>query len=441
MTSDTAQPPGPSRPPDGPEQAEQAAGEGTEQAYRPTEQVPITPPPLARPDDRVVAGVAAGVARRLGIDTTLVRVVVVVLSLFGVGVGLYAVGWLLMPDERTGRSIFDEAADPQSSDRTTPILMAVGLGIIAVVALGLLLSDSLPEGLILLALLMIGVALLLRRGTTARPPELGPNPAGGSPNPPPGGTAAGQQRPSASPEANPYEYAGTAGGYAWRAAPGSTSSVPPVPPTGPPVAPEPKPTGHLGMITFFAAVLAVGLLGVLDASGRDFPVAVYPAVVLLVSGIGLLVGTWWGRARGLIALGLLAAVAIGPAAAIDWASDVDFAFDENPRVIAPRTLADVDGTALDLGAGEFRYDLTDVDFDGGQATASIDMLAGQLVVVVPRDVTVDLDATVVAGQIRTPGNERSGLGVDVEDVLRGVPENGELELSVDMLAGEMEIVR
>jgi phage shock protein PspC (stress-responsive transcriptional regulator) len=69
---------------------------------------------LCRPtDDRIVAGVAAGVARTLGIDPLIVRIGFVVLALLGAaGLPLYLAGWLLIPDERSGRSI---AADLSQS--------------------------------------------------------------------------------------------------------------------------------------------------------------------------------------------------------------------------------------------------------------------------------------------------------------------------------------
>ncbi len=65
------------------------------------------PPPLRRPaDDRMIAGVAAGAARAVGVDPVIARIGFVVLTLCGaVGVVLYVAGWLLIPDERSGRSL------------------------------------------------------------------------------------------------------------------------------------------------------------------------------------------------------------------------------------------------------------------------------------------------------------------------------------------------
>jgi phage shock protein PspC (stress-responsive transcriptional regulator) len=51
-------------------------------------------------DDRMLAGVAGGMARYLGADVTLVRVIVAALALFtGAGVALYIAAWLLIPED------------------------------------------------------------------------------------------------------------------------------------------------------------------------------------------------------------------------------------------------------------------------------------------------------------------------------------------------------
>jgi phage shock protein PspC (stress-responsive transcriptional regulator) len=54
----------------------------------------------------MLAGVAAGIARYLGVDVTVVRIVFAVLALVGgAGVPLYLAGWLLIPEEGSSQSI------------------------------------------------------------------------------------------------------------------------------------------------------------------------------------------------------------------------------------------------------------------------------------------------------------------------------------------------
>ena len=57
---------------------------------------------LSRPrEDRKVAGVCAGMARYMGVDVTLVRVLMVVLAIWPPAVGLivYIVCWIVMPND------------------------------------------------------------------------------------------------------------------------------------------------------------------------------------------------------------------------------------------------------------------------------------------------------------------------------------------------------
>src|SRR5262249_13596204 len=62
---------------------------------------------LRRPvDDRMLAGVASGIARYLGVDVNLVRITFVVLAfLGGAALPLYVAGWLLIPEEGSDQSI------------------------------------------------------------------------------------------------------------------------------------------------------------------------------------------------------------------------------------------------------------------------------------------------------------------------------------------------
>lgn len=75
---------------------------------------------LTRPrGDRMLAGVASGLASYTGIDVIVVRIAFVVFALLGgIGIPLYLAGWLLMPDEHSGRSIAaDVARDLRASSQ------------------------------------------------------------------------------------------------------------------------------------------------------------------------------------------------------------------------------------------------------------------------------------------------------------------------------------
>ena len=57
-------------------------------------------------DDKMLAGVAGGIARYLDVDVTLVRVIIAALALVnGIGVALYIAAWLLIPQDGQGQSL------------------------------------------------------------------------------------------------------------------------------------------------------------------------------------------------------------------------------------------------------------------------------------------------------------------------------------------------
>jgi len=67
--------------------------------------VEARPRALRRSDRRIIAGVCGGVAAYIGIDVTVVRLLLVLLTLiFGMGVAVYVAAWLLVPNQGSDRS-------------------------------------------------------------------------------------------------------------------------------------------------------------------------------------------------------------------------------------------------------------------------------------------------------------------------------------------------
>lgn len=69
-------------------------------------------------DDRILAGVCSGAARFLGVDATVVRVAVAVLAVFGPGIALYVIGWVLIPEEDAEKSIAEDLFKKASDSPT-----------------------------------------------------------------------------------------------------------------------------------------------------------------------------------------------------------------------------------------------------------------------------------------------------------------------------------
>ena len=83
-----------------------------------TSQAPDEPQPartLSRPaHDRMLAGVAAGIARYLDVDVTVIRIAV--LAVFGgAAIPVYLAGWLLIPEEGAVQSIAAGWFQPRTS--------------------------------------------------------------------------------------------------------------------------------------------------------------------------------------------------------------------------------------------------------------------------------------------------------------------------------------
>lgn len=85
----------------------------------------FTPPPQRKPlrlsrTDEKIAGVCGGFANYLGLDATLVRILWVMLAIFGgLGVLAYFVAWIIMPQEplvQASRAPASTASPPASTN-------------------------------------------------------------------------------------------------------------------------------------------------------------------------------------------------------------------------------------------------------------------------------------------------------------------------------------
>jgi phage shock protein PspC (stress-responsive transcriptional regulator) len=74
-------------------------------------------------NDRVVAGVCAGVARAVGVDPPVVRIAAIVLAITGTGIPLYLIGWLILSPGPTR---------PAEDHDTPELRRGIGLALIVV---------------------------------------------------------------------------------------------------------------------------------------------------------------------------------------------------------------------------------------------------------------------------------------------------------------------
>ena len=67
-------------------------------------------------DDKIIAGVASGTAEFLNIDTSLARIIWVILGLFGPGLIIYVVMWLVVPEKGSDRPIIEEISSKDEEE-------------------------------------------------------------------------------------------------------------------------------------------------------------------------------------------------------------------------------------------------------------------------------------------------------------------------------------
>ena len=103
--------------------------------------------PVRSRTDRVIAGVCGGVGARLGIDATIVRIAFVALAFAWIGVPLYLLGWVLLPQAATvpATTEADDAAPVvrTAARRATGMALIVLGTVLLVRHLGVALPDTL----------------------------------------------------------------------------------------------------------------------------------------------------------------------------------------------------------------------------------------------------------------------------------------------------------
>ena len=378
-------------------------------------------------DDRVLGGVAAGVARYFAIDPVIVRAGFVVGTvLAGVGVLAYVAGWLLIPDD-------DSAATGRGANvRQLAGYVVLGIGLAMLLGAGDFWFDG--QMVWALGLIAIGTAVLWLRGRDTRAvtdtPVAAPPAAGPPPRPPaafsPTEGATAPPRPSA-----PSPYDPTAPSAVWDV------PTPPRPPAPPGVPAKPRrPPSLLGPLTLCVLLLLGGVAAAVSAAGADVNAGVLLGLALAVLGTALVVGAWWGRARWLVAPG----IALALVATLFGVLDVPLSSGIGERDYRPTTVGLVEDD-YELGIGSLELDLRALDFSGRSETVRASVGIGELKVWVPDDVRVVIDEHVGIGELVAFGeHDDGGVDVDTRLVRRGVEGGGTLRLDLDGGFGSVKVL-
>ena len=401
MTETPTSPPGPAGPPPpGDDQGPRTSGEEVRDLGR-----------IRRSTtDKKVAGVAGGLARHLDVDPVILRVAFVVLTFFG-GAGLiaYAAGWLLLPMDDGSEGVI-RMEDRNRAVVLTIVTVLAGLAIVAELAGDAWGPFWFPWQLAAVAVI---AAVLINRHERRRSVP---------PAPP-------QHAPHYGPQ---FGYGQSAQGWVGEQAPQQTWVAPPPPP---PVVRDPRRRGpRLFWFTAALVTLALGVLGTVDLAGASVADGAYPALALGVIGTMLVVGSFFGRAGGLILVGLLTVPVLLGATAADR-------IDTEPLQEAPTSAASLD-PSYRMGVGELVIDLRDIEdldeLDG--RVLDITVQVGRIEVLVPRDLTVEATATVHGpGEIRLFGEQRGGIDTQATETHDSGPGSPVLQLDAETNLGEIVV--
>jgi phage shock protein PspC (stress-responsive transcriptional regulator) len=426
---------------------------------------------VREPDDRKFAGVCSGLADRLGVDVTALRVGLVALALVTPTVVIaYVVAALVVPERRPDQ-LRVRAQRVHLGRIPHPVLVIGAIIAVAVVVDDAWWLEPVPAAL---ALIAVGVWLIAQRRDDESdrddglpwPGSTAPDMAVSTPSDAEGVDETALE--SVPLDADPtrlldgterfasVEGAGPSGEFPppaspwWPGRPGQDVSAEPAPPpaAAPPItAPDPTHatprTPRSRLATVVLAVLLVGggvawLLDALDLVEVDWTDRL--ALGLVVVGVGLLIAAWRGRAWALVPVGLLFALLIVTAEAL--VVPVDAGTGEQTEIVdTPAELA----RDHELFAGQLTLDLRDVPLSAGEtATVEAAVGAGQLRVLVPEDATVTVDADVRIGEVASDGGpdaNESGVGLDERFTLAGAARGPEIDLDLFVGFGSLEVTR
>ncbi|MFI5492653.1 PspC domain-containing protein [Actinoplanes sp. NPDC051859] len=251
-------------------------------------------------------------------------------------------------------------------------------------------------------------------------------PGAGQPPNAPWGASAGQP---------PHAPWGASAGQPPHAPWAQGAEQPPPPPPRP--AKKPRERSKLGRITFFGVVFVMGVLTVIDLAAASVPVSGYFAAALATIALGLLVGTWFGRARGLIFLAILTTIGLFISTGAER-----FGGEFITNSYRPQTLTAV-ADRYDFAVGTATLDLRALDFTGQDQAILVTMKFGQVKVLLPDKVDVATAVSMNDGRALLYGQEKTG-NLDVQgvtDLGADGKGGGNVRLTIQMDTGNVEVTR
>ena len=190
---------------------------------------------------------------------------------------------------------------------------------------------------------------------------------------------------------------------------------------------------RIGLGLLLLVVAATGFVAV--AVGAALGGGAVVAGLVIAVGAALTVSAFIGGRRWLVLPALILAIPLG----FEAAAGIDVNGGVGDRDYQPTTVGELrDG--YELGVGELRLDLTQVDLPAGRTPLKLDMGIGSVRVVVPDDVCVASDVRVGAGYARVLDRDSGGLDVDWHRSPADTAGVKRLVIDGDVGIGELQVV-
>lgn len=384
---------------------------------------------------RVVAGVAAGIGRRYGVDPVIIRIALVVGAIYG-GAGLicYLLGWLLLAQDGDDVSPIEALLGRGRSSTSKALTVVLCICLIPAAHFVFGGYFSMVAGLLLLG---TGLFLLHRyrsdKGqitptTTSADPEAGPM-TDSTPTSQFGTTANPEGPQDAVPDQPPSWDPLGAAPFAWDLP--EPNSVPPAPPVLPR---QRKP--RVGLATLGVLFLTGAVLAVTGTTVAWLTPGHIAGILAAIVGVGLVAGAFAHSGRGLIPLAvLLSAVAFGMTA-----THFDGVHGVGNDSIRPTSLNEVQ-PLYEHSIGSMTLDLSDLP-DVGSVTTKVSLGAGHVTVLVPQDAQVNATCSTTAGSVSCLGHDVNGPGNPAVTATQAAANNDQLtiNLTVEDGAGRVDVV-